>query len=67
MLSGDSMERRLQFAGILMLLGLLVEAFCLFWTRPIGFVLFLGIGGLLLTLGVFTYLLAVLSRHHPDL
>jgi hypothetical protein len=53
MLSGDSMERRLQFAGILMLLGLLVEAFFLFWTRPIGFVLFLGIGGLLLTLGVF--------------
>jgi hypothetical protein len=66
MLSGDSMERRLQFAGILMLLGLLVEAFCLFWTRPIGFVLFLGIGGLLLALGVLMYLLAVLSRHHPE-
>jgi hypothetical protein len=66
MLSGDSMERRVQFAGILMLLGLLVEAFCLFWTRPIGFVLFLGIGGLLLTFGVLMYLLAVLSRHHPE-
>jgi len=65
MLSGDAMERRLQIAGILMLLGLLVEAFCLFWTRPIGFVLFLGIGGLMLALGVALYLLAVLSRQNP--
>lgn len=66
MLSGDSMERRIQLAGILMLLGLLVEALCLFWTRPIGFVIFMGIGGLLLALGVLLYLLAVLSRHHPE-
>lgn len=66
MLSKDSMERRLQLAGILILLGLLVEAFCLFWTRPIGFVLFVGIGGLLLALGVLLYLLAVLSRQSPE-
>lgn len=65
MLSGDPMERRLQLAGILMLLGLIVEAFFLFWTRPIGFVLFLGIGGLLITLGAVLYLLAVLSRQQP--
>ena len=66
MLSAAPMERRLQGAGILLLLGLLVEAFFLFWTRPIGFVIFLGLSGLLLALGVVLYLLAVLSRHHPE-
>jgi hypothetical protein len=33
------MERRLQFSGILLILGLLVEALCLLWTRPRAFVL----------------------------
>jgi hypothetical protein len=45
----------------LLILGLVVEAVCLFWTRPIAFVLFLGLGGLLLFLGIVVYLYALIS------
>ena len=66
MLSANPMERRLQFSGLLLILGLLVEALCLFWTRPIAFVLFLGVGGLLLGLGIFLYLLSLVSKNQPE-
>jgi hypothetical protein len=66
MLSANLLERRLQFSGILLILGLLVEAGCLFWTRPLAFVLFLGVGGLLLGLGILLYLLSLVSRSQPE-
>jgi hypothetical protein len=66
MLSANSMERRLQFSGILLILGLLVEALCLLWTRPLAFVLFLGVGGLLLGLGILLFLFSLISRNQPE-
>ena len=63
MATGAPTERQLKIAGVLLLVGLLVEAFFLFWTRPIGFVLFVGISGSTIGLGVVLFLLAVLSRH----
>ena len=51
MLSPNPPERRLQFSGVLLILGLLVEGLCLFWTRPLAFVLFLSVGGLLVEVG----------------
>jgi hypothetical protein len=65
MLSPNPLERRLQFSGILLILGLLVEALCLFWTRPAAFVLFLAVGGVLFGLGILLYLFALVSRHQP--
>lgn len=65
MLSANSLERRLQLSGIFLILGLLVEALCLFWTRPIAFVLFLGVGGLLLALGILLYLFSLVSTNQP--
>ena len=65
MLITNPLQRRLQFSGILLILGLLVEALCLFWTRPIAFVLFLGVGGLLLGLGILLYLFSLVSRNQP--
>jgi hypothetical protein len=59
------MERRLQLSGILLILGLLVEALCLFWTRPLAFVLFLGVGGLLLAFGIVLFLFSLVSRNQP--
>jgi len=56
MLSANPMERRLQLSGILLIPGLLVEALCLLWTRPLAFVLFLGVGGLLLGVGILVFL-----------
>jgi hypothetical protein len=66
MLSSNALERRLQFSGILLILGLLVEAVCLFWTRPLAFVLFLSVGGLLLGLGILLYLFALVSTGQPE-
>jgi len=66
MLSARLMERRLQLSGILLILGLLVEALCLFWTRPLAFVLFLGVGGLLLACGIVLFLFSLVSGNQPE-
>ena len=61
----DPLERRLQISGVLLILGLLVEALCLFWAQPIAFVLFIGVGGLLMGLGILLFLLTLVSKHEP--
>jgi len=61
MLSASTLERRLQIAGILVILGLVIEASCLFWARPLAFVLFVFLGVTLLGAGLFLYLYSVVS------
>jgi len=61
MLSPNILEKRLQIAGILVILGLLVEASCLFWVRPLAFLLFVFLGVTLLAAGSFLYLYSVVS------
>jgi hypothetical protein len=65
-LSANPMERRLQLSGILLILGLFVEALCLLWTRPLAFILFLGVGGLPLGLGMLVFLFSLVSRNQPE-
>ncbi|HWC18129.1 MAG TPA: hypothetical protein VG498_14000 [Terriglobales bacterium] len=52
---------RLRLAGILIALGLLVELFTLAWNNPIAFLVFLGLGGLLIFAGIVIYLLSLVS------
>jgi hypothetical protein len=61
MLSANPLEKRLQFAGILLILGLVIEGFCLLWARPISFVIFVAFGGLFLACGILLFLLALVS------
>jgi hypothetical protein len=49
-------HRKLQISGALVILGLLVEAVCLLWSRPIAFVIFAGLGGFLIATGVLLFL-----------
>ena len=56
-----SLHRRLRLAGILIAIGLVVEAATLLKNSPIGFLIFLGIGGGLIFAGIVIYLLALLS------
>jgi hypothetical protein len=66
MRSGDSMVRRLRISGFLVIAGLLVEALCLVWSRPIAFVVLVCIGGLLIGMGVLFFLYSLVSvAHHP--
>jgi hypothetical protein len=45
-----NIARKLQGAGILIALGLVVEFLTLAWNNPISFIVFLGVGGLLMFL-----------------
>ena len=55
------MTSRLRIAGVLVFLGLVVELLTLSWNNPIAFLVFLGIGGLLIALGILFYLLSLVS------
>jgi hypothetical protein len=57
----DAMGRRLQVAGILLIIGLVIEAICLLSAKPIAFIIFVGVGGLLIFGGVAVYLFSLIS------
>lgn len=65
---GDSapLVRRLRLAGLLLCLGLLIEAVTLFWPHPTAFLVFLLLGGTLVAAGVLVYLLAIASDPRPS-
>ena len=54
-------SRRLRIAGVLVVMGLVVEGLSLLWNHPLSFVMFIAIGGLLLFLGIVVYLAALVS------
>jgi len=54
-------SKKLRTAGILIIIGLAVEALSLVWNHPLSFVAFLGMGGLLLAAGILSYLWALVS------
>lgn len=55
------LEKRLRIAGLLLILGLLVEGICLLWARPIAFILLVVVGGLLCAAGIGLYLYSLVS------
>ena len=55
------MTARLRIASVLVFIGLLIEGFTLMWNNPIAILVFLGIGGLLMFIGIVFYLLSLLS------
>jgi hypothetical protein len=63
--SANPLEKRLQISGTLLILGLLIEALCLLAAKPIAFVIFVAVGGLLLFAGVVLFLFSLVSAPHP--
>lgn len=59
MLSSNSLERKLQISGTILIFGLVVEAVCLLGRGPIAFLIFAGLGGLSFLVGIVYYLLAL--------
>lgn len=55
------LSQKLRIAGVLVAIGLLIEGWTLRWNNPIGFLVFLGFGGLFITCGILIYLVALLS------
>lgn len=64
--NANPLEQRLRLSGLLLILALSTEAICLFWARPISFVVQIGVGGMLLILGVVVYLLSLVSDKHSS-
>jgi hypothetical protein len=61
------MTRYLRISGVLIILGLLVEALSLIRTHPLSFLSFMFIGGALLVAGVATYLYSLVAvAAHPS-
>jgi len=61
MRSQNSMERWLRIAGVVVLLGLLVEVLALRWVHPAAFLVFAFIGIPIAALGIAIYLYSLLS------
>jgi hypothetical protein len=57
----EFITKKVRIAGVFVLLGLVVEGLSLMWNHLLSFVAFIGIGGLLLAVGIVTYLLMLLS------
>jgi polyferredoxin len=53
------LARRLRLAGLLLGLGLLIEAATLFWQHPTAFLAFLLVGGALVAAGILVYLFTI--------
>lgn len=64
--SVNSLEWQLRLSGLLLILGLLTEAICLLWARPISFVVLIAVGGTLLLLGFLLYLLSLVPIRHSS-
>jgi hypothetical protein len=54
-------ERRLRLSGMLIMLGLLVEALSLIRIHPLTFLVFMFIGGGSIVVGIAIYLISVVS------
>ena len=59
------MERRLRISGVLIILGLMIEAFSLIWVHALSFIVFAALGGLLIGLGILIYLYSLVSVPQP--
>ena len=57
------MAKRIRISGTLILLGLGVEVITLLWSNPTAFIVYVGVGGLFLALGMAAYLFSLVFTH----
>jgi len=62
MLITNAMERKLRQSGIILMLGLIVQALCLILGRgALGFMVFACLGGLLVMAGIIVFLVSLVA------
>jgi hypothetical protein len=62
MLITNAMERKLRQSGIILMLGLIVQALCLILGRgAMGFMVFACLGGLLVMVGIIVFLVSLVA------
>ena len=57
-----TLARRLRIAGILVLIGLLIELISLQWSHPTAFLFFVIFGGIFFLFGILFYLYSLVPR-----
>lgn len=62
MKTGKKLAKVLRIAGLLIIGGFLVEVLTLIWSHPVSFLLYMGVGGVLMVIGIVLYLYAVISH-----
>ena len=55
------LQRKLNTAAYLLIVGLAVEGVTLIWAHPTSFLLFISLGGILVLAGIATYLKAIVT------
>ena len=55
-------HRRIRYSGMLIVVGLLIQAFTLLWTHPLAFVCFLMVGCPLTGAGILLFLYSLVSH-----
>jgi hypothetical protein len=55
------LQRKLTAAACLLTTGMLVEGITLYWAHPTSFLLFIGLGAILVGAGIATYLIALVT------
>jgi hypothetical protein len=61
-----TIERRIRWSGLLIVLGLLLQMLTLLWTHPLAFMCFLMIGCPLVAAGMLLFLYSLVSHQTPE-
>ena len=54
-----NVDQSIRISGVLIALGLLVELVSFLWDHPLSFIVFVGVGGLLLAAGILYFLYTI--------
>ena len=65
-MSTNTIERRIRWSGILIVVGLLLQMLTLLWTHPLAFMCFLMIGCPLVAAGMLLFLYSLISHQSPS-
>jgi hypothetical protein len=61
-MSEAALEARLRLSALLVMVGIIVEIASLTWRHPTAFIVFVGVGGLLMAAGMTSFLWSIVSR-----
>jgi len=61
-MNATALEARLRTSAVLVMSGLVVEIASLTWRHPTAFLVFVGIGGLLMAVGMLSFLYSIATR-----
>jgi len=59
--AASRLHHKLKTSAGIIILGLVVEVVTLYWSNPTSFILFLGVGALLVGVGIAIYLTAIVK------